>query len=99
MRREINKNLKRKEGRNVLFNGVLNSFYYGYIGFGYMANNHRDNETGNPLPLLRGLLFSFNCKGIFYKHHPIERITHTTVFGITVVEHDIFGRNDNDRCA
>ena len=47
-----------KEG-NVLFNDALNTFIlqlYKY-GVGHVVKDHSDNERGNPLPPLHGLLF------------------------------------------
>ena len=67
-----------KEG-NVLFNDALNTFYLRLYGVGYMVKDHSFSERGNPLLPLHGLLF--------YMHHPIYRIAHTTVFVTPVVEH------------
>ena len=59
-----------------------------------MVKDHSDSERENPLPP-HGLLFSirsgqvrmFNVHGLFYMHHPTDRITHTTAFVTPVVEH------------
>ena len=40
----------RKEGRSVLFNDTLNTFYLRLYGVGYMVKDHSDSERGNPLP-------------------------------------------------
>ena len=48
-----------------------------------MVKDDSDSEKGNPLPPHR-LLLSI---GLFYMHHPTDRITHTTVFVTPVVEH------------
>ena len=77
---------RRKEG-NVLFNDTLNTFYLRLYGIRHMVKDHSDCERGNPL-LPHGLLFPISSKGsfIFYMHHPIDRIAHTTAFVIPVVE-------------
>ena len=69
--------VKRKEG-NVFFNDALNAFYLRLYGVEHLVKDHSDSETGNPLPP-HGLLF--------YMHHPIDRIAHTTAFVTPVVEH------------
>ena len=69
----------RKEG-NVLFNDALNTFYLRLYGVGHMVKNHSDSERGNPLPP-HGLLFPINSK-----HHPTDRIAHTTAFVTPVVK-------------
>ena len=51
-----------------------------------MVNDHTDSERGNPLPT-HGLLFPIYSKGIFYMHHPTDRIADTTAFVSPVVEH------------
>ena len=51
-----------------------------------MVKDHSDCERGNPLPPHR-LLFPISSKGSFYKHHPTDRIIHTTAFVTSVVEH------------
>ena len=53
--------------QNVLFNDALNTFYLRLYGVRHMV---KDSEEGNPLPL----------QGLFYMHHPTDRITHTTAF-------------------
>ena len=60
-----------KEG-NVLFNEAINTFYLQL----HMVKDHGDSQRGNSLSLV-----------IFYMHHPIDRITHTSAFVIPVVEH------------
>ena len=47
-----------EEGRNVLFNDALNTFYlYGYMASVIiMVKDHSDSDRGNPLPP-HGLLF------------------------------------------
>ena len=52
-----------------------------------MVKDHSDSEIGNSLPPLHEMLFLINSKGIVYMHHPTDRISHTTAFGIPVVEH------------
>ena len=74
-----------KEGI-VLFNDALNTFYLRLYGVGHMVKDHSDSERGNPLPP-HGLLFPINRQGLFYMHHPTDRIAHTTAFGTPVVEH------------
>ena len=51
-----------------------------------MVKDHSDSEKENPLPPQR-LLFPINSKGLFYMHHPTDRIAHTTVFVTPVAEH------------
>ena len=70
----------------VLFNDTLNTFYLRLYGVTHMVKDHSDSERGNPLPP-HGLLFPISSKGFFYKHHPTDRITHTTAFVTPVVEH------------
>ena len=60
-------------------------FIYGYMASD-MVKDHSDSEKGNPLPPHR-LLFPINSKGLFYTHHPTDRIAHTTAFVTPVVEH------------
>ena len=53
------------EGRNVLFNDALNTFYLRLHGVRHiMVKDHSGSERGNPLPP-HGLLFSFSSKGSF----------------------------------
>ena len=47
----------RKEGRNVLFNDTLNTFYLQLYDVEHMVKNHSDCKTGNPAPSLDGLHF------------------------------------------
>ena len=49
-------------------------------GVGHIVKDHSDNERGNLLPPLLGLLFSISNKG-FYIHHSTDRIAHTTSIG------------------
>ena len=52
-----------------------------------MVKDHSDSERGNQLPP-HGLLFLINSKGSFIcRHHPSDRIAHTTAFVTPVVEH------------
>ena len=53
-----------KEGRSVLFNDALNTFYLWLYGVRHMVKDHSDSERGNPL-LLHGLLFPISSKGSF----------------------------------
>ena len=39
-----------KEGRNVLFNDALSTFYLRLYGVRHLVKNHSDSERGNPLP-------------------------------------------------
>ena len=52
------------EGRSVLFNDTLNTFYLRLYGIRHMVKDHSDSEKGNPLPPHR-LLLSINSKGSF----------------------------------
>ena len=65
--------------RMFLFNDKLNTFYLWLYGVRHMVKDHSDSEKGNPLPPHR--------QGFFYMHHPTDRITHTTTFVTSVVEH------------
>ena len=56
--------LKQKEGRNVLFNNTVNTFYLRLYGVRHMVKDHSDSERGNPLPP-HGLVFLINSKGYF----------------------------------
>ena len=51
---------------------------------GYMASDIRlrttNNERGNILQPLRGLLFLINDNEVLYMHHPTDRIVYTTAF-------------------
>ena len=60
----INKKWEVKEGRNVLFNDALNTFYLQLYGVRHMVEDHLDSERGNPLPP-HGLLFPISSKGSF----------------------------------
>ena len=53
-----------KEGRSVLFNDALNTFYLRLYGVRHMVKDHSDSERGNPLPP-HGLLFPISSKGSF----------------------------------
>ena len=72
---------RKKEGRNVLFNDALNTFYLRLYGVRHMVKDNTDSERGNPLPP-HGRLFPISSK-FFYMH----RITHTTAFVTPVVGH------------
>ena len=41
--------MKLLEGRSVLFNDALNTFYLRLYGVGHMVKDHSDSERGNPL--------------------------------------------------
>ena len=58
-----------------------------------MVKNHKDIERGNPLPPLHGILFDYQ-QGIFYMHHPTDRIAHTTALVTPAVNHYIDHVND-----
>ena len=53
-----------KEGRSVLYNDALNTFYLRLYGVGHMVKDHSDSERGNLLPP-HGLLFLISSKGSF----------------------------------
>ena len=55
---------EREEGRDVLFNDALNTFYLRLYGVRHMVKDHSDSKKGNPLPPHR-LLLSINSKGSF----------------------------------
>ena len=73
----------RKE-ENVLFNDTVDTFYLRLCGVRHMVKDHSDSERGNLLPP-HGLLFQ--KPGIFYMHHPTDRIAHTMAFVTSVMEH------------
>ena len=50
-----------------------------------MIKDHFDNEAGNLLLPLPGLVLPINSKG--FMHHPTDTIVHTTVFVTPVVEY------------
>ena len=75
----------RKEGI-VLFNDALNTFYLRLYGVRNMIKDHSDSAKGNLL-LPHRLLFPISSKGSFTCTIPSDRITHTTAFVTTVVEH------------
>ena len=68
-----------KEG-NVLFNNILNTFYFRLYGIEHMVKDHSDSKRWNWLPPLRGLI------KFFYMHHPRDRIAHITAFITLIVE-------------
>ena len=74
-----------KEG-NVLFNHALNTFFVLSYSIEHMIQDHSDDEKGNPLPVLYGLLVPIS-NDIFYMHHPTNRTPHTTTVVTRVVEH------------
>ena len=53
------------EEGSVLFNDALNTFYLRLYGVRYMVKDHSDNERGNPLLPIHGLLFSICSNGSF----------------------------------
>ena len=53
-----------EEGRSVLFNDTLNTFYLRLYGVGHMVKDHSDSERENLLPP-HGLLFPISSKGSF----------------------------------
>ena len=57
--------LRRKEGRNVLFNDALNTFYLRLYGVRHTVKDHSDNERGNPLPP-HGRLFPISGRVLLY---------------------------------
>ena len=65
----------KEEGRSVLFNDALNTFYLRLYGVGHMAKDHSDSERGNPLPP-HGLLFPISSKGSFISSHRQDKTYH-----------------------
>ena len=45
------------EGRNVLFNNALNTYYLWLYDVGHVVMDHSDSERESPLPPLHGLHF------------------------------------------
>ena len=74
---------------NVLFNDALNTFLKRLYGVRHMVKDHSDSDKGNPLPP-HGLQ-----QGLFYMHHPTDRIAHTTAFVTPVVEHWLDGMRNS----
>ena len=68
-----------KEG-NVLFNNALKTFHLRLCGIGHLVKDHSNSEKENPLLPLHGLLLSI-------MHLPTDRIAHTKMFAVPVVEH------------
>ena len=68
------------EGRSVLFNDALNTFYLRLYGVGHMVKDHSDSERGNPLPP-HGLLFPISSKGSFICTIPTDRSEAKTKLG------------------
>ena len=60
---------------NVLFNDTLNTFYLWLNSVGHMVKDHSDSKRRNLQ------------QWIFYMHHFTDRITHTTIFVIPIMEH------------
>ena len=60
---------------NILFNDALSTFYLRLYGVRQMVKDHSDSERVNLV------------QELFYMHHPIDRITHTTAFDTPVVDH------------
>ena len=54
----------KEEGRSVLFNNTLNTFYLRLYGVGHMVKDHSDSERENRLPP-HGLLFPISSMGSF----------------------------------
>ena len=89
----MTQNPKWKEGRNVLFNDALNTFYLRLYGVRHMVKDHSDSEKGTLLPPHR-LLFPINSMGSFIC---TIRIVHTTAFVTPVVEHWL--ERQNPKCV
>ena len=70
----------RKEGKNVLFNNTLNTFYIRSYGVRHMVNDHSEETCCHHMGYSLQLAARF-----FYMHLPTDRITHTMVF-VTPVE-------------
>ena len=60
---------------NVLFNDTLNTFYLRLNSIGHMVKDHSDSKRRNLQ------------QWIFYMHHFTDRIAHTTIFVIPIMEH------------
>ena len=71
-----------KEG-NVLFNDALNTFYLRLYGVGHMVK-YSSNSERKPAAATWATLSDLQ-QGLFYMHHPTDRITHTTNFITPVV--------------
>ena len=51
-----------------------------------MVKDHSDNKRKSTTYIIWATLFD-QQQGIFYMHHPTDRITHTTAFVTPVVKH------------
>ena len=73
-----------KEG-NVLFNDAHNTFYFRLYDVEHMVKDH--SSRGKPAAATTWASLFDSLQGVFYMHHPIDGIAHTTDFGTWVVEH------------
>ena len=74
---KYNNNNNNNMEKGIIFNDVLNTFYYDCMAPG-------DYERGTPLPPLHGLLFPIGSKGSFIR--TITQTAHTTDCVTPVVE-------------
>ena len=71
---------RNKEGRNVLYNDALNTFYLRLYCVRHMVKDHSDSERGDQLPP-HGLLFPISSKG--YTHIHTHTYIHTYIHTYT----------------
>ena len=76
--------MENKEGI-FLFKNTLNTFYLSLYGVGHMVKDHSDSER-KPIVATLGYSFRLAARVLLYASYH-RRITHTTAFVTTVVEH------------
>ena len=68
------------EGMIFVFNDAVNTFDLRSCGVWHMMEDHSDNERGNPLPALHGLIFLISSKGYFNIHQLTDKLIRNTAF-------------------
>ena len=76
----------RKE-ENILFNEVLGTFYLWLYGVRHIVKDHSSSERVETCCHTNRTSPFHYQQGIFYMHHPTDRIAHTMNFVISVMEH------------
>ena len=71
------KSVTYKEGRSVLFNDTLNTFYLRLYGIGHIVKDHSDRERGNLL-LPNRLLFPISSKVFFTQDSTYHSLCYTS---------------------
>ena len=65
---------------NVLFNDALNTFYLRLYCVRHMVKDHSDSRERKPAAATWATLSDWQ-QGLFYMHHPTDRMTHTRITG------------------